>query len=201
MNILHVLRREFGRALPPTLFFLISFHIGVLIRHLDEEGYGITPGRSMMATISALVLGKLYLLLDERRLANLFADRPLILAVLWKTLLYGGLASLAIVAEDVLPPIVREHASPGTAWRQYTAAIVWPLFWSNHLFMALTVFAFSTASELARVIGRRQILALFFGPRRAGHAPPAAPARDPFQASAGIAADAPRPPGRQPRRP
>src|SRR5690606_16929568 len=62
MNILHVLRREFGRALPPTLFFLISFHIGVLIRHLDEEGYGITPGRSMMATISALVLGKLYLL-------------------------------------------------------------------------------------------------------------------------------------------
>ena len=78
---------EFLKALPTTLFFMVVFHLALLIIHLDEESFGITPSRSATATIGALILGKLNLLLNETRLANLFAGRPLIAATLWKTLL------------------------------------------------------------------------------------------------------------------
>jgi hypothetical protein len=72
-KLFRIIATEARKALPPTLFFMAVFHIAMLIRHLDEVSYGITTERSASATIAALVFGKMYLLLGERRFMNLFA--------------------------------------------------------------------------------------------------------------------------------
>jgi hypothetical protein len=170
-NLFHFLAREFWKALPPTLYFLALFHIALLIRYLDEESFGVTPGRSASATVSALVLSKVHLLLGERRFTNLFSDKPLILPTLWRTLIYTLMGSLALFLEEVIPQTFH-LGSPELALDQYVADIVWPRFWANHLFMLASVLLFSAATELIRTIGPARVFRWFF------IQPDDAPARD-----------------------
>ena len=131
-KLLRVIATEARKALPPPLFFLAVFHIAMLIRHLVEESYGVTTARSASATIAALVFGKVYLLLGERRFMNLFAGRPLIFSTLWKTGLHSLLGSFLLLCEEMLP-LIHQHAALTPAWQQYLTEIVWPRFWANHL--------------------------------------------------------------------
>ena len=155
------LAREFRKGLPPTLYFLAMFHIALLIRYLDEESFGVTPGRSASATLSALMLGKVHLLLGERRFTNLFSDKPLILPTLWRTLIYTLMGTLALFLEEVIPQTFH-LGSLELALNQYVADIVWPRFWANHLFMFASVLLFSAASELIRAIGSSRVFRWFF---------------------------------------
>ncbi len=156
------LLHELLKALPTTLFFMVVFHLALLIIHLDEESFGITPSRSATATIGALILGKLNLLLNATRLANLFAGRPLVVATLWKTLLYTILATLALFCEEVAP-LILHHGSLEPAWLQYRSEIVWPRFWANHILLLMWVLIYSAATELVTAIGKDRIMTLFFG--------------------------------------
>ena len=162
VKLLRLVATEVRKALPPTLFFMAVFNIATLIRHLDEESYGVTPGRSASATIAALVFGKVYLLLGERRFMNLFAGRPLIYSTLWKTGLYSLLGSALLLCEEIIP-LIHQHATLAPAWQQYLAETVWPRFWANHLFMLLSVLAYTAASELIGVVGKARVRTLFFG--------------------------------------
>lgn len=163
---------EFKKALPPTLFFMIVFHIAALIHGLDEESLGITPSRSATATVSALVLGKLFLILDDRRLTQRFAGRPLIYNTLWKTLLYSLLATLALWCEELIPRLY-QAASPREAWVQFAARIDWPRFWATHINLVSWVLVFCILSGLIEALGKDRALTLFFGvrPRRGGSHP------------------------------
>ena len=161
-KLLRLIATEARKALPPTLFFLAVFHIAMLIRHLDEESYGVTTGRSASATIAALVFGKVYLLLGERRFMNMFAGRPLIFSTLWKTGLYSLLGSFLLLCEEMIP-LIHQHAALAPAWQQYLAEIVWPRFWANHLFMLVSVLTYTAASELIEAIGKARVRSLFFG--------------------------------------
>ena len=160
--------REFKRALPPTLFFMVVFHVAALLHGLDEESFGITPSRSAKATIAALVLGKLFLLLDERRFANLFAGRPLIYTTLWKTLIYSVLATLALWCEELAPLLLHSRGPFAAALGEHVARIVWPRFWSTHIILVSWVLIFCVLSALINALGKDRAMTLFFGvrPRR-----------------------------------
>jgi hypothetical protein len=159
---LRFIATEVRKALPPTLFFMVVFQIATLIRHLDEESYGVTPGRSASATLAALVFGKVYLLLGERRFMNVFAGRPLIFSTLWKTGLYSLVGSFLMVCEEIIP-LIHQHAALAPAWQQYLSETVWPRFWANHLFMLLSVLTYTAASELIGAVGKARVRSLFFG--------------------------------------
>ena len=164
-KLFRIIATEARKALPPTLFFMAVFHIAMLIRHLDEVSYGITPERSASATIAALVFGKMYLLLCERRFMNLFAGRPLIFGTLWKTGLYSLLGSGLLLCEEIVP-LIHQHAALAPAWQQYLSETVWPQFWANHLFILLSVLAYTAASELIGAVGKDRVRTLFFGINR-----------------------------------
>jgi hypothetical protein len=159
---LQFIATEVRKALPPTLFFMVVFQIATLIRHLDEESYGVTPGRSASATIAALVFGKVYLLLGERCFMNVFAGRPLIFSTLWKTGLYSLVGSFLMVCEEIIP-LIHQHAALAPAWQQYLSETVWPRFWANHLFMLLSVLTYTAASELIGAVGKTRVRTLFLG--------------------------------------
>ena len=155
---------EAKKAVPPTLFFLTVFHLTVIIRHLDESGLGITAARSGSATVAALILGKIYLLMDERSFANRFQDRPLILGTLWKTLIYWCIATVATALEELIPALFHAR-NISLAWADVTQNITLPIFLANHLILLASIFIFSALSELTRAIGTRKVWSLFFGKR------------------------------------
>lgn len=155
---------EAKRAFPPTLFFLIVFHLAVIIRHLDDIGFGITATRSGSASVAALILGKIYLLMDEQSFANRFKNRPLILGTLWKTVIYWSIATIATTLEELLPAwfhLGDFDAAVTEISKHFKGAI----FIANHLILFVSIFIFSALSELTRAIGGRKVWILFFGTR------------------------------------
>jgi len=164
MRLASFLLHEAKKAIPPTLFFLVVFHLTAIIRHLDASGLGITVARSGSATVAALILGKIYLLMDERPFANRFKNRPLILGTLWKTLIYWTIATIATALEEFLPAWYRQEDFRA-AVSEISQNLTVPIFIANHLVLLVSIFIFSALSELTRAIGPRRVWELFLGNR------------------------------------
>ena len=74
----HWFKHEFREVLPPTIFFLISFHIVVIDRRLMLREYGLPLSSIGGATVAALLIAKVVLITDKFRFINRFPYKPLI---------------------------------------------------------------------------------------------------------------------------
>lgn len=156
------LGKELKKALPPTLFFMVVFHAAAVIRGMDEESFGITPGSSATATIAALILGKLIMVLDENRYINHWAGRPLIYSVVWKSLIFWLLASLLMFLEEMVPEL-REWKSLSLALQHKLSTVNWLRLWANHVMLMVWLLIYCATAELDRTLGKGRLQHLFFG--------------------------------------
>ena len=83
-RILH----EAREAIAPTLFFAIGFNVIVLTTNLLMAEYLVAFGNFMLATFSALVVGKAVLVANEMPLLRRYDRAPLIRPILFKTIVY-----------------------------------------------------------------------------------------------------------------
>ncbi len=165
----HRLKHEFHEVLPPTIFFLISFHIVVLDRRLMLQQYGLPASSIFGATVAALLIFKVVLITDKFPFVNRFPDKPLICNVVWKTAIYLA-ASLLVHYLEHLVPVWWRIADLGAANRHVLNEIVWPHFWAVQLWLVVLIFVYSALRELVRAIGRDKVIEMFLG-RRAAHPP------------------------------
>lgn len=162
-NKLHFLIHEFRKGLPPTLFFLIVFHVAAMIRGLTEESIGITPENSFTATIAALVMGKVILILGDRGFIRRFDRLPLIYPSLWKTVIFTMAGTLVMFGEDILPRIYHNHSHSITeAWHSMMDETSWDRFWANRTLLVVWLFIYTIVSEFVRVLGQTRVRKLFF---------------------------------------
>jgi hypothetical protein len=164
-------KHEFREVLPPTIFFFISFHIVVLDRALMLKEYGLRLSSVTAATVGALLVAKVVLIADKLPFINRFPEKPLMYNVLWKTAIYVG-ASVFIHYLEHLLPLWWRMGEFRAANEHLWSEIVWPHFWAVQLWLIVLIFIYCTLRELVRVIGRDQVVKIFFGtpasvPRRA----------------------------------
>lgn len=168
-RIFRTIAKEFKEAVPPTLFFLVAFHVVAVIRALTEESFGLTPGASTLATVGALIIGKTILIVNKLRVTNWFAQGPLIFSIVWKAMIFALFTTLFQFAEELVP-LVTKYGSLRVAAENLISEVVWPRFWSNHIVLLLFLLIYCCAIELVRVFGAEQLEHLFFGigkpPRR-----------------------------------
>jgi hypothetical protein len=160
----HWLKHEFYEVLPPTIFFLIAFHIVIIDRRLMLRAYGLPLASIAGATVGALLIAKIVLITDKFAFINRFPDKPLIYNVVWKTVIYVA-AALFIHYVEHLVPIWWRTGDLGAANRQLGSEIVWPHFWAIQLWLIVLLFVYCALRELIRAIGREKISAMFFGHR------------------------------------
>jgi len=165
-NVWHRLKHEFYEVLPPTIFFLISFHIVVIDRRLMLRQYGLPLSSMASATVGALLIAKVVLITDKFPFINRFPDRPLIYNVMWKTAIYMAAAFLIHYLEHLVPVWWRT-GDVVTANRQVVSEIVWPHFWAVQLWLVVLLFVYCSLREMVRVIGREKVVEVFFGRRAA----------------------------------
>ena len=160
----HWLKHEFHEVLPPTIFFLIAFHIVIFNRRLMLREYGLPLTSITSATVAALLIAKVVLITDKLAVINRFPAKPLMYNVVWKTVIYA-VAALLIHYLEHLVPLWWHTGDLEAANRQLGSEIVWPHFWATQLWLIVLLFVYCALRELIRAIGREKAIEMFFGRR------------------------------------
>jgi hypothetical protein len=163
--MLERVRDELRDLLPPTIFFLIAFHILVLSRALMLREYGVKVSAVAGATIAALLVAKVVLLADHLPFINRFPEKPLIYNVVWKTATYWLGATMVHYLEHLVPRWWK-LGDLTAANHQLMNEVVWPHFWAIQLWLIVLLFVYCALREFVRVTGRRQVRTMFFGGAR-----------------------------------
>ena len=155
-------KHEFLEVLPPTIFFLVSFHIVLLDRALMLREYGMQLSSVAGAAVAALLVAKVVLIADKLPVINRFPEKPLIYNVVWKTAIYVAVSLFAHYLEHLVPLWWR-MGSFGPANKHLAGETVWPHFWAIQLWLIVLIFVYCALRELVRVIGRDRVTQIFFG--------------------------------------
>jgi hypothetical protein len=161
-KLTHTLKEEFLAMIPPTIYFFVAFHLVALIHSLMLKDTGVSPLTSVSIAVAALILGKSVLIADMLPLINRFPNKPLIYNIVWKAVIYEMVA-IAVHYLEHLIEFWRKAGSFSAANQKLFAEVVWPHFWAIHIVLTLLILAYCTVHELARVIGRENVMRMFFG--------------------------------------
>ena len=134
-----------------------------LIRTLTIRGEGLAPATTASIAVAALVLGKSVLLANALPFINRFPEKPLIWNVCWKSVIYFIVAMLIHYLER-LYDFWKEAPGFGAANAKLLSEIVWPHILAVQILLTVLIVVYCVATELARVIGKKELIALFFGP-------------------------------------
>jgi hypothetical protein len=157
------LKEEFLAVLPPTLFFFAALHVVALIRALMARAAGIHAASTISIAVAALILGKAVLIADMLPFVNRYPEKPLVYPIVWKTTLYL-LVSAGIHYLERLVDFAREAGGIAAGNQMLLREIVWPHFWAVQIVLFILVLMYCTTREWARVLGRKRMLRVFFGP-------------------------------------
>lgn len=163
-HLLEKFKEEVRAVIPPTIFFIIAIGLLIFTKRLMLKQYGIDFSDFGAAIVGGLVIGKVVLVVDHLPFVNKFPNRALIYNVVWKTVIYVLAAFLVRLAEHLIPLII-ETGSVRQAFAQVIDEVVWPQFWIIYLWLSVLLFIYCTLRELVRVIGKDEVLKLFFGVR------------------------------------
>ena len=157
------LKHELLGVIPPAVFFFISFQLLAFTRALILEQYGIQVSTFITATIGALIVAKVVLIIDLLPFVNRFPDKPLIWNITWKTVMYL-LAALLFRYGEHLFHFMRTYGDIAAANRHLLNEIIWPHFWLVQLWLLVFLLIYCTLSELIRVLGKERMKSIFLGP-------------------------------------
>jgi len=162
-RILAILKHEFLKMLPPTIYFFVVFHIIAFARNLLAEGWGVSPASTVLATIGALIIGKSILIVDALPLFHQLGRKRLIYDIAARTILYVIIALVLQFLEEFVP-LVAKHEGVAEAAKHVIREINWPQFWVGHLFMVVFLLLYTTITGVSRVIGHGKVLAVLLSP-------------------------------------
>ena len=160
-------KHEIREVIPPTIFFFVAFQTISFTRALMLKQYGISVSTFVAATVAALVVAKVILLLDLLPAINRYPGKPLIYNVAWKTILYA-LASLLVRYLEHLFDFYRQQGSLLAAHQQLMRDLVWPHFWAVQIWLLVLLFVYCSLRELVRALGRDRVIEMFLGAKAHG---------------------------------
>jgi len=156
------IKHEFLETIPATIFFFIAFNLLLVTKAVVLKDYEIPYFDITAALIGALLVAKVVLIMDKVPFINQFPDKPLIYAILWKTLAYVLCALLVRYLENVIP-LAFEYGSFSEASKHLTDKVSWASYFLIQLWLSVLLLLFSALRELVRVVGREKVALMFFG--------------------------------------
>jgi hypothetical protein len=155
------LAKEFREMIPPTLFFMVGFNLIVLTSHLVIDDYRRELFNHMLATTSALVVGKSVLLANALPFLRRFDGAPLIAPILFKTLAYFTAVLIVRLLEEIVEYWLGGGSLSGTltyvqeqfAWRRFAAVQIW---------ICVLFLIYATFAELSALFGKGELRRIFF---------------------------------------
>lgn len=155
------LKHEILNIIPTAIFFFVAFQLLSISRSLMLREYGIDVSTFMTATIGALIVAKVVMIVDLLPFVNRFPEKPLIYNVLWKTSLYVITALIVRFAEH-LWDFYHQTDDLAVAYQRLKDGVVWPHFLVVQIWLAIFLLMYCSFRELARVVGQDSVRQMFF---------------------------------------
>lgn len=158
------LKMEILKVLPAIIFFAISFNLVNFTERLTLRPFEITNAYTsyLTATIGALLVGKLIIIVNCFSFINAFPHKPLIYNILWKLFIYGLLTLLFRMMDDYIH-IYWLDGSSSAAYHYVSAKLISPFFWAIQLWILMLFAVYITANEFFSAIGKDKIIKLLLG--------------------------------------
>jgi hypothetical protein len=159
------LLHEAREALPPTLFFFVGFNFIVFTTNLLLADYSVAFGNFMLATLSALVVGKAVLVANAMPYLRRYDRAPLLRPIMFKTAFYWIIVFLARLLERFVHFSVVERNPPRDFAPYLITTFSWHRFLAISLWILVLFLIYVTASEVSHLFGPGELKRLFFTSR------------------------------------
>jgi hypothetical protein len=155
-------KREFDDIWPPTLFFIIGFNFILLTTNLILSNYGEEFSTYLVATVGALVVGKVVPVVNATSLIRRYDRAPLIQPILFKTVFYWVAVFIARLIEHWVKYIFSKDYQLGMFVPHEIAAFSWARFIAVQLWIFVLFLVYMTASEFNRLFGHGELSRILF---------------------------------------
>src|SRR6266436_5664578 len=153
--------KELREVVPPTVFFAVGFNLIVLTTDLILADYLASFGSFMVATITALVVGKSVLVANAMPFLRRFDTAPMIQPVLFKTIVYWATVFLVRFLEKLV-----EYLFAGgtlSAIPEYVAThFTWHRFAAIQIGIFVLFLIYTSVEELNARLGDGELMKIFF---------------------------------------
>jgi hypothetical protein len=165
-KLFEFVKHEFLQVLPPTIFFLCTFNIVALTTSMVLEQFEIHVSTHAVATILALLVGKVVLVVDKMPLLRKLDRQPLLYPILFKAAFYSVFVLLLRLLEHWIPGLI-ETGSIAGATGHLMDGVTWRLFWMGQIWIFVLFVVYTTAAEIIAVFGLTsgQLFRAFFHQR------------------------------------
>jgi hypothetical protein len=153
--------RAIRHLLPPTLYFFVAFNLITFTTNLLVHNYWFHLTDFVLANTTALVVGKIVLVVDKVRIIDKFRGGPLILPILYKTVFYSVVVLVVRFLEKALH-FAWDSGGFGSAFQDELQQFTWHRFVAVHLWIFICFLIWVTATEFSALVGNNQLFRLFF---------------------------------------
>ena len=160
-----IVKDEIRELTPVVIYFFFALNTLALTRTLILRQYGIHATTFLTASIGALLVAKVVLVVGVLPFMEPFPQIPIIYNVLWKTVLYMLGALIFQVLEEAIPLLLK-----GQSLAPALDQIWMPHFLVIQLWLIMLFLIFCTFRGLFQVIGREKAREIFLGPHSSPNA-------------------------------
>lgn len=126
-------KHEFLQVLPPTIYFLIMFNIVALTTTMVLAEFKIQTSAHAVATMLALVVGKVVLVVNKLPALSWLDGKPLTYPIIFKATIYSFFVMVIRLLEHWAPAFIEtgnamlatDHLLAETAWRIFAMGQIW----------------------------------------------------------------------------
>lgn len=158
--ILKKLAHAIIHAIPAMLFFAVAFNLIVFTESLMLPPGQIQLPTYIAATIGALIIGKLLIIVNAFSFINLYARDSLIKNIAWKFFIYLIFAFILRVIERFVDTWIDYQFND--AYAQLQHELVSRVFWAVQLWIIMLLLCYVIATEFAHALGKDQLKTLLF---------------------------------------
>jgi hypothetical protein len=153
--------KELREVVPPTVFFAVGFNLVVLTTDLILADYLLSFGSFMVATVTALVVGKSVLIANAMPFLRRFDTAPMIQPILFKTIVYWAVVFLVRFLEKLVEYLfaggslsrIPEYVATHFTWHRFAAIQIW-------IFVLFLIY--TSVEELNARLGNGELIKTFF---------------------------------------
>lgn len=158
------IKQQISQAIPAILFFLVAFNLINFTERLILGFYQVNDSylSYLNASIGALLVGKLLLIVNEFPQINQFPNKPLIYNISWKFCIYSFFTLVFRIGEEFIELLIH-HRSLDFIYGYFSFRLTSPAFWAVQLWLFMLFFLYVVANEFIRAIGRDKVKIMLFG--------------------------------------